>query len=435
MSGAATDFKVRMAILQGNRMLSHYTFAAGINPKLEVSHHDGNDRIGTGGEQHDPSSAPIRIDGSLDPIYFTTRDTNRTILAVGDLLADMDEEYDDVRFGFLPDYYTTDLKHKGPMNELSDKLVGARNRIDSLMRPMLDACLGFTGINLQEEIPAGTHCIVLSCAPCLQTEVQQRLVRFVERGGRLLLFGRIPVEDLEGRSATVLADALGIRAGEEISSTGKYLALHGLGWAAHNPEMATWQVQAFKVHRGEPFFQTVQYGDLCAATIPLGRGKAVVMSCEPPNHPQIWKGVFAQLDLKPSLSHDYGFGGLTIQRVKDRKGQRFISVINLDLLDKEFTLRENGTALFGGKLSLAGKKAKLLPINVRVGGLKIRWSTAEITEVIRDGVRFRQSQTEERAVFDGQIRTESGTIASSTSATETAVSFPPGTGSVLVRPA
>ncbi|MFX8883414.1 hypothetical protein ABTM86_19680, partial [Acinetobacter baumannii] len=35
ISGASIDFKARLSVLLGNRMISHYTFAAGFNPKLE----------------------------------------------------------------------------------------------------------------------------------------------------------------------------------------------------------------------------------------------------------------------------------------------------------------------------------------------------------------------------------------------------------------
>jgi hypothetical protein len=57
---------------------------------------------------------------------------------------------------------------------------------------------------------------------------------------------------------------------------------------------------------------------------------------------------------------------------------------------------------------LPGKKAKMLPINVEIGGLKINWSTAEITEVSKAGVSFRQSPGLERVSFASDVNVGRG---------------------------
>lgn len=433
MTGAAADFKVRMCLVQGNRMLSHYTFTAGINPKLEVPHGDGNETIGTGGEEHDPTSAPIGIGGKLDPVYFTTRDTNRTMLAVGDLLADMDEELDDIRLGFVPDYYSTDVKPPGPMRELADKLESSRERIEALMRPLLDRSFSFTAVNLQGEIPADCRSIVFACASCLQREVQDRLLAFTANGGTLLLMGRVPTEDLEGNPATLLIDRLGGKPGELMSSEGRHMAIQGSGWARHEPPVAAWELQPF-VAKGTPFLSVLGSGEVCGATFKVGKGKVVLITCEPPGSRSFWDGVLAELGIRPRVTHDYAFGGIVLNRVRDRKGQRFISLLNLDLIDKEFTIREEAKILFGGKLLLPGKKAKLLPIGVRVGGLQVDWSTAEVTEVSHAGVSFRQSPGVERASFVGSVRVGRGGRIVGQSAGSTLVDVEPGFGTVTVTP-
>ena len=40
--------------------------------------------------------------------------------------------------------------------------------------------------------------------------IQSKLVRFLEAGGRILLFGEVPQFDMEGNQCTLLADALGV---------------------------------------------------------------------------------------------------------------------------------------------------------------------------------------------------------------------------------
>lgn len=86
-SGAAADFKARLSVVQGNRMLNHYLLAGGINPMLERPKEDGNSRVGTTGGRHG-FAAPINPEGRLDPVYFALADTNRTLLAVEELLAE-----------------------------------------------------------------------------------------------------------------------------------------------------------------------------------------------------------------------------------------------------------------------------------------------------------------------------------------------------------
>jgi beta-galactosidase len=434
MSGAAADFKVRLCLVQGNRMLSHYTFTAGVNPKLEKPHGDGNDTIGTGGDQHDPTSAPIKIGGTLDPIYFTTGETNRTMLVVGDLLADMDEELDGVRLGFIPDYYSTDVKPPGPMRELAAKLESTREGIETLMRPLLDRSFAFTAVNLQAPIPSDCQSIVLSCAVCLQREVQDRLLTFVDGGGTLFLLGRLPTEDLEGNASTLLIDRLGIRPGLVINAEKRYLAIQGSGWAKHEPSQVTWQLETF-ASSGKPFLNVVGSGEVCGATHQYGKGKVLVITCEPPSSRSFWDGVFGELGLRPRLSHDYPFGGIVLSRVRNRRGGRFVSLLNLDLLDKELTIRDEGAVLFGGKIMLPGKKAKMLPINLEIGGLRIDWSSAEVTEVSRQGVSFRQSPAVERASFAGPVRVGSGARVTARDGLSTQIEIEPGFGRVFISPA
>ncbi len=433
LTGAAADFKVRLCLVQGNRMLNHYTFTAGVNPKLEVPHGDGNETIGTGGERHDPTSAPIGVGGRLDPIYFSTRETNTTMLAVGDLLADMDEELDSVRLGFVPDYYSTDVKPAGPMRELAVKLESARDRIGAIMRPLLDASFSFTAVNLQGPIPAACRSIVLSCAVCLPHDVQERLLAFVEAGGSLLSVGRLPVEDLEGNPATLLIDRLGVKPGGILNSEGKHMGIHGIGWAKHEPPMAAWELQHF-TSAGTPFLQVLGSSEVCGATISLGKGKVVLVTCDPPGSRSFWDGVFAELNIHPRISHDYDFGGVVLNQVSNGNGQSFISLVNLDLIDKEMTVHENGKSLFDGKLMLPGKKAKMLPINVSVGGLMIHWSTAEITEVTKSGVSFRQSSAVERISLAGDVKVGKGAKVVRTEGRGTIVEIEPGFGTVTITP-
>ena len=61
--------------------------------------------------------------------------------------------------------------------------------------------------------PAGPV-LALATPPVLGRAIQERLAAFVEAGGRLLLHGVLPSLDDDGTDCTVLADALGLAAGD-----------------------------------------------------------------------------------------------------------------------------------------------------------------------------------------------------------------------------
>ena len=403
-SGAATDFKARLSVIQGNRLLNHYLLAGGINPMLDHPKQDGNGRLGTTGERHG-FAAPINPEGHLDPTYFALKDTNNTLNAVGSFLAEMTEEHDNIALGFVPDYYSTDVKPAGPMRELAGKLESARGNLASLVRSMLACSLSFPAVNLQEKIPASTTAIAFASSPCLHREVQQELIDFVSRGGNLILYGDLPVEDLEGNPCTVLLDALSIKVHPPVfGSSDSFPSLQGMGWASREPEVRAWRIPTFDAPGIRPFLRLAQTDRSAGAIISHFKGQVAIITTELPLHLSLWNGLFAELGVSAKVTHDYLFGGVILNRIQDRKGQRFISLINLDYEDKELNIQEGHKTLFGGKVYLPARRAKLLPLNLDLGVTTVVWSTAEITSVPGLQLCFRQSaKTERVAIRDREL--------------------------------
>ncbi|MFX9112527.1 hypothetical protein ABTN46_19635, partial [Acinetobacter baumannii] len=71
--------------------------------------------------------------------------------------------------------------------------------------------LSFTGVDLQAALPSGVKVIALAAAKVMDVPVQNRLLDFVRQGGKLLLYGQVPTEDHEGRPASQIIDALGLK--------------------------------------------------------------------------------------------------------------------------------------------------------------------------------------------------------------------------------
>ena len=107
---SAADFKARLCIAQGNRLLNYYLFSGGRNYRLDTPVHDGNDRIAFTGERHG-FAAPVNPEGHLSYTYAPLARVTHTLMAVGDKLAAMHEQHDGVAFGFVPDYFMTEYHY------------------------------------------------------------------------------------------------------------------------------------------------------------------------------------------------------------------------------------------------------------------------------------------------------------------------------------
>jgi len=363
-SASAADFKVKLSLAQGNRLLNHYLLAGGHNPHLLEPVHDGNDRVATTGERHG-FAAPINPEGKLDLTYFALKETQREVNALAPKLADMDEEHDSIALAFIPDYYKTNFHRPGLMREIVSGLEQAREPLENLTRVMLSLGFRFPAIDIQNRplSPQSVPVLVLASSTYLDGPIQRKLVAYLEAGGRLFLHGNLPMKDMEGRDCTVLADALGVRVGGVKSSSQSYgLSLQGQAWLGEEPEVRTWQTQYLTEHPGA-FLKIVHTGQPCGVESTVGTGKAVILTCGYPFHREAYAKMFARLGATPAIQHDNPFGGVISTSVGNGRGERFLLAMNLDLEEKRLRFTEHGIPMFGGRpLVLEGRKAKFIPI-------------------------------------------------------------------------
>jgi hypothetical protein len=135
---------------------------------------------------------------------------------------------------------------------------------------------------------------------------------------------------------------------------------------------------------------------------------------------------------KPKVQHNAPHGGVILSRVRDKKGQRFISLINLDQEEKELRITENGHDLFGHPVCLPGRKAKLLPLGAKIAGIEILRASAEITKVGPSTIWIRQSAMPESIEIDGRVTVAHADAKQELVDGKTKISLPPGRGSVRI---
>ncbi len=401
------DFTARIYMAQGARLINHYLFSGGYNMLLRYPREDGNKRIAITGERHG-FSAPVNPEGRLSYTYPRIARNSRVMLANAPMLGRMREERDKLLVGFLPDYFMTEYCYPASRREREFVDHLARFRTgggwDVFTKALLLDNYAFGGVNLQKDGPwmeGGTTLYLLS-ASYMEEAVQRRLCVFLENGGSLLLYGRLPVMDMEGDPCTLLADRIGVRVAGQIDQ-GRLpcLSIQPEGIWKGYAEVRTGEAQLYDAPGSEVLLSVSIQGGVCAFLKKVGAGKAAMLGTDYIcNRPAIRK-LMEELGVERRLWHDCVYDGIFLDVSADGE-EKYLHVLNLDSFAKDFHLWYNGECLLGGRgMWLGPREGLMLPMNLTVEGKKILYSTAEIIGLGEEGLRVRLSQKEDIMVWDG----------------------------------
>jgi beta-galactosidase len=390
---SAVDLKTRMCLAQANKLINYYLFTGGVNPPLDVPVGDGNDRIAFTGERHG-FAAPVDPEGRLSPVYGPTAEVLRTARALAPALATMREEHDAVSIGFVPDHYLTEYHYPGSntVQEVLDDVVRTRGAGPRgiLARAMLLGGFRFDAVNLQDGAP-DTPVLALAGTTHLPAGVQAVLVEYLRGGGRLLLAGRVPARDMTGEPCTLLRDALRLTPLETVrSSPAFFTSVTAHGWAAPRPETRTGFAELHEAAAGDVVLREVSTGLGCGFDVPVGDGRAIVLSTDYECDLDLWRAAFAELGARAGLAHTAAVPGVVLITSADDAGGRILHALNVSGYAQELTIAENGRPLLGGAtLRLPGRRGLMLPLGLSLGGLEIAYATAEPVGVQDGAVTFR----------------------------------------------
>ncbi|TCC49631.1 glycosyl hydrolase [Kribbella capetownensis] len=378
------ELKTRLCVAQGNRLINYYLFAGGHNPPLDEPVGDGNDRIAFTGERHG-FAAPVDPEGRLSQTYAGTASAVRAVHAAEHLLADMDEEHDDVVLGYVPDHYLTEYHH--PDSAVRRDQVGELERYrgmgprDILARALLLGGYSFGAVDLSgtptsagaELDPAGPV-VALATPPVLSRAIQERLAEYVRAGGRLLLHGRIPVNDDDGTPCTVFADELGVKVDGTVQGTPHlFPSVRATAWAGDQPEVRVGMMEHLVAPDAEPLVVDIATG--VPVAVALAGGRVVVMACDYPSHLDFWRLVWERIGVRRRIIAEGNTPGLVTTSTVDTTGQRLVHLINVAPVPQTFTLTVDGASL---DLHLDAREGLILPVGVRLDDAVLRWSTAEL---------------------------------------------------------
>lgn len=393
---SAVAFKLRMGVVQGNRLINYYLFSGGINYRMDEDMEDGNNRISFTGERHG-TGAPINPEGKLSYTYPALTRANTTMSALAKHVAQATEQRDNLAMAFLPDYFATESVYPGSeiMKEIDSQLGRTRFGGPSswLARGLFQATVRYGAINLQDDQPdpAQTPVLAVGSARYMATEVQEKLIRFTRNGGRVLLMGELPLYDMEGNESRALIDALGLtHIGERHSARDYFLSLTGDSWAVDIPEWRAGWAQTFTPVQDHTLFRVYGANEAAGFDIPVGDGRVIAITAEVPLQIGFLETLLDQVGVDRGLRHDSDANNIFLGSAQTPDGAGFIHALNFDGFDKSIQISADDVPLFDARrVSLRRRDGVMLPINVDLGDVVVNWSTAEIAARHDDGITLR----------------------------------------------
>jgi len=375
------DFMTRAFIALGNRMLNYYTFVGGRNYRFDYTLNDGNDRIASTGETHG-YAAPITPDGTKSYVYDRTKYVVHLMRTHGDFLATQKPVFDQITYGFIPDYFMTEFHYPG-IDHLIHKTLQrfrAGSAWDVVCKSLLLLNYHFDATNLDMVSPDPKNVLILPSAVYMSFEVQQRVVSFLKQGGRLLLYGQLPRFDLEGQPCQLIADYLDLTfiRDEEPHNHRFRTSIVATHVASGRPELHRPYHQTWKPkHEQDTMFKVYHLNEGCGFYIK--DKNAIVITAEYRSDLELFSKMMNTLGVKKHIDIlDNPYHGIfTFQTTDEKSSVSYIHVINMDDFHKNFTL---STAIIGDiPLFLEGHTAVLIPIHLPINDhTTILFSTHEV---------------------------------------------------------
>ncbi|MDW8276594.1 MAG: beta-galactosidase [Anaerolineales bacterium] len=369
-SGAQTSFydlHTRLCISCGMRAINHYLFFDGENdPVLSpVKRHDWGH--------------PVRKDGTLRRHYARYARLSQTLAAYGrDLTLARPKTVTTI--GFLLDQFMTEVNN--PFTQEAANLLTHQREVilfDFLARGLALTHRPFDALELSRAAldPARTPTLWIMMERQCDADVQQKLVDYARAGGRLILAGRMCLEDFQHQPCTRLKDALGITGisgGEPFKSE----LIRAFDYQ---------DVPASFVERYEGQFDEVfayaQDGGVTGFVKTPGKGLVMVFGAALAANTLDDLDILHRMANRMSIPPLFETSDWVDVRLSEGENGSFLFVNNYQDDPVETTLAVAGKRLFGGTpLQVPARRGLILPLEWKVKpGIVIHHLTAEVVDI------------------------------------------------------
>jgi beta-galactosidase len=365
------DLHSRLCISTGMRAINHYLFCDGENhPVLSpVKRHDWGH--------------PVRKDGTLRRHYFRYPMLSRVLKTYGsDLTLARPKTITTV--GFLLDYFMTEV-HNEFTHEQTQIFTHQREVVlfDLLARGLALTHRPFDAVELDSgkldarQTPLCWVQLEKQCKPA----TQQKLVDYLHQGGKLVLAGRMCVEDFNHQPCTILKDAIGI---QHITDQPPFI--ENLISAFQYVDIPASFVETYTGDFNEIYARR-ENGDVVGFIKTVGKGLVMVFGAAYAANTLDDVDVVNQMALKMGCPPLFKMSTWADVHLSCGEKGNFLFISNYQDDPVETIIELEGKSLFGGNpVSLPARRGLILPVAWQVKpGVILDYATAEITQVVDDG--------------------------------------------------
>ncbi len=360
------DLHSRLSISAGMRGINHYLFCDGENdPVLSpVKRHDWGH--------------PVRKDGSLRRHYARYARLSRVLAAYGRALVTA-QPRTVTTIGFQIDDFMTEV-NTAATAAATRTITHQRDVIlfDMIARGLTLTHRPFVALALNgERISVGqTPVLWIMLERTCPARVQQALVDYVHDGGRLVLAGRIPVEDGEGHACTVFSDALGLAqmGSDEPDAVSLITVFDRPDIPVSYVETYTGQTNSVFATRGE---------DVVGFTQRVGKGLVVVFGAAMAVNTLDEIAIFDEMAALVDCPRLFVLGDWADVRLSQGEHGSFLFIANYQDDPVETTVGCAGQPMFGGHaIRLAARRGAILPLAWRPAeGVTVEYLTSEVVGI------------------------------------------------------
>ena len=370
MQSSFNELHSRLCVSSGMRGINHYLFFDGENDPLlspERRHDWGH---------------PVRKDGTTRRHFSRYIRLSRALSAYGEALVSANP-LPVTTIGFQLDNFMTEV-NTAPTVEAALAITHQREVIlfDFLARGLALTHRPFDALELSraELNPEQTPILWVMMDRQCSREVQEKLTAYVRAGGRLIMAGRMCLEDFYHEPCTHLQDALGITqviAGEPSQSQ--------LISVFDHEDVPAQFVEAYQGGFDEVFATTMD-GNPVGFICQLGKGKVLMFAAALPANTLDDLDILHEIANRMNCEPQFEMSDWADTRLSVGENASFVFMNNYQDDSLETFLKLNGEMLFGGQLiQIPPRRGLILPMEWQMRpGIRIHYCTSEVREVTEE---------------------------------------------------
>lgn len=385
------DLTTRLCVADGMNGVNYYMFAAGEN----------YENIGLFGKRHDWQAA-LTVEGKEAPHYGVIQHIGKMLKVFEHSLLKTKPEVD-THFAFYPDYYMTEF-HDEHTKSMTDQIQHERDAYlyNGVAKALRVNNIIYDAVNLlndDELEPEKLPTLWMFTTEWMDERIQQKLVSYLENGGKLIMFPTIPVKTMKNVPCTVLKDYIGVAV--------KGHKRHGFAQIGDMDNVPVINQEHYEIKDGAFAWTEDEDRNVIAFEKQLGKGKLLMFGIGMDHNFNYQNDTIVHLAKRAWITSRFQLEAeLDITVRSHPETGSFVFIQNFDEYKKKTTIHYKGEQLFGGKELVIPQRAGLmLPIDVPLRkDLSIAYGTGEIFNVEQEGDKLQLSikltQPEEEFVFN-----------------------------------